>query len=102
MFSTGTDAQAQASVLDLYDVSKLKNPLLKKDEVTSWANIDAFVKGELNKVQASGKKIRIVSSSLNSPSAKAVVTDFTAKYPTTKHVQYDAVSYTGIIKANEK
>lgn len=101
VFSTGTDAQAQASVLDLYDVSKLKNPLLKKDEVTSWANIDAFVKGELNKVQASGKKIRIVSSSLNSPSAKSVVTDFTAKYPTTKHVQYDAVSYTGIIKANE-
>lgn len=101
VFSTGTDAQAQASVLDLYDVSKLKNPLLKKDEVTSWANIDTFVKGELNKVQASGKKIRIVSSSLNSPSAKAVVTDFTAKYPTTKHVQYDAVSYTGIIKANE-
>ena len=101
VFSTGTDAQAQASVLDLYDVSKLKNPLLKKDEVTSWANIDTFVKGELNKVQASGKKIRIVSSTLNSPSAKAVVTDFTAKYPTTKHVQYDAVSYTGIIKANE-
>jgi MoCo/4Fe-4S cofactor protein with predicted Tat translocation signal len=101
VFSTGTDAQAQASVLDLYDVSKLKNPLLKKDEVTSWADIDTFVKGELNKVQASGKKIRIVSSSLNSPSAKAVVTDFTAKYPTTKHVQYDAVSYTGIIKANE-
>ncbi|RYF17333.1 MAG: 4Fe-4S dicluster domain-containing protein [Flavobacteriales bacterium] len=101
VFSTGTDAQAQASVLDLYDVSKLKNPLLKKDEVTSWADIDTFVKGELNKVQASGKKIRIVSSSLNSPSAKAVVTDFAAKYPTTKHVQYDAVSYTGIIKANE-
>jgi len=101
IFSTGTDAQAQASVLDLYDVSKLKNPLLKKEEKTSWSDIDTFVKGELNKAQASGKKIRIVSSSLNSPSAKAVVTDFAAKYPTTKHIQYDAVSYTGIIKANE-
>ncbi|TKC12255.1 4Fe-4S dicluster domain-containing protein [Pedobacter polaris] len=101
IFSTGTDAQAQASVLDLYDVSKLKNPLLKKEEKTLWSDVDAFVKGELNKAQASGKKIRIVSSSLNSPSAKAVVTDFAVKYPTTKHVQYDAVSYTGIIKANE-
>ena len=100
VFSTGTDAQAQASVLDLYDVSKLKSPLLKKDE-TTWSELDTFVKGELNKAQASGKKIRIVSSSLNSPSAKAVVTDFAVKYPTTKHVQYDAVSYTGIIKANE-
>lgn len=100
VFSTGTDAQAQASVLDLYDVSKLKTPLLKQEEST-WANLDEFVKGELNKAQASGKKIRIVSSSLNSPSAKAVIADFAAKYPTTKHVQYDAVSYTGIIKANE-
>jgi len=100
IFSTGTDAQAQASVLDLYDVSKLKAPLLKKSE-TTWSKLDEFVKGELNKAQASGKKIRIVSSSLNSPSAKAVVTDFAVKYPTTKHVQYDPVSYTGIIKANE-
>ncbi|RZL13812.1 MAG: molybdopterin oxidoreductase, partial [Pedobacter sp.] len=100
VFSRGTDSQAQASVLDLYDVSKLKKPLLKKKEAT-WSEIDAFVKGELNKAQASGKKIRIVSSSLNSPSAKSVVADFVAKYPTTKHVQYDAVSYTGIIKANE-
>lgn len=99
-FNCGTDAQAQASVLDLYDVSKLKAPLLKKEE-TTWSKLDEFVKGELNKAQASSKKIRIVSSSLNSPSAKAVVADFAAKYPTTKHVQYDAVSYTGMIKANE-
>jgi molybdopterin-containing oxidoreductase family iron-sulfur binding subunit len=47
VFSTGTDAQAQASVLDLYDVSKLKSPLLKKEEST-WANVDGFVKAELN------------------------------------------------------
>jgi len=100
VFSTGTDAQAQASVLDLYDVSKLKAPLLKKKEAT-WSEIDTFVKGELNKAQASGKKIRVVASSLNSPSAKGVVADFAAKYPTAKLVQYDAVSYTGIIKANE-
>ncbi|ACU02514.1 TAT-variant-translocated molybdopterin oxidoreductase [Pedobacter heparinus] len=100
VFNCGTDAQAQASVLDLYDVSKLKSPLLKENE-TTWAKVDEFVKGELNKAQASGKKIRIVSSSVNSPSTKAVIADFAAAYPNTKHVQYDAVSYTGIIKANE-
>jgi MoCo/4Fe-4S cofactor protein with predicted Tat translocation signal len=99
-FNRGTDAQAQASVLDLYDVSKLDKPLLSNKK-TTWSELDTFVKGELNKVQASGKKIRIVSSSLNSPSAKAVIADFTVKYPTAKLVQYDAVSYTGIIKANE-
>ncbi|TDO21553.1 TAT-variant-translocated molybdopterin oxidoreductase [Pedobacter duraquae] len=97
-FNCGTDAVAQASVLDLYDVSKLKAPVLKNAEA-NWAAIDQFVKDGLAKV--AGKKIRIVSSSVNSPSTKAVVADFTKVYPTTKHVQYDAVSYTGIIKANE-
>ncbi|MFA4867171.1 MAG: TAT-variant-translocated molybdopterin oxidoreductase [Pedobacter sp.] len=100
VFNRGTDAQAQASVLDLYDVSKLRSPLVKGADAT-WTKVDEFVKGELNKAQASGKKIRIVSSSVNSPSTKAVIADFAVAYPNTKHVQYDAVSYTGIIKANE-
>lgn len=99
-FNCGTDAQAQASVLDLYDVSKLKAPVIKNSE-RNWAEVDKFVTAELNKAQASGKKIRIVSSSVNSPSALKVIADFTAAYPATRHIQYDAVSYTGIIKANE-
>ena len=94
------DAKGQASVLDLYDVSKLKGPVLN-DADTSWDKADQFVKGELNKVKAGGRKIRIVSSTINSPSTKAVIADFTAQYPNTKHIQVDAVSYTGIIKANE-
>ncbi|RZL11695.1 MAG: molybdopterin oxidoreductase, partial [Pedobacter sp.] len=101
IFNQGTDAQAQASVLDLYDVSKLPSPMVKGNEEKDWNKVDAYVRGELNKVQASGKKIRIVSSSVNSPSTKGVIAEFIARYPNTKHIQYDAVSYTGIIKANE-
>lgn len=94
------DAQGQASVLDLYDVSKLKGPMLNNN-ASNWEKTDQFVKGELNKIQASGKKIRIISSTINSPSTKAVIADFIAQYPNTRHIQVDAVSYTGIIKANE-
>lgn len=100
VYSQGTNPQAQASVLDLYDISKLKAPVLKNQE-TTWSKVDAYVKAELAKVQASGKKIRIVSSSVNSPSTLAVITDFIKTYPNTTHIQYDPVSYTGIIKANE-
>jgi len=103
-FNCGTDARAQASVLDLYDVSKLKAPALVKDgkvEETTWAKIDSFVKGELAKAQAGGKKIRIVASTVNSPSTNAVIAQFITKYPAAKLVQYDAVSYTGIIQANQ-
>ncbi|HQS05404.1 MAG TPA: TAT-variant-translocated molybdopterin oxidoreductase, partial [Daejeonella sp.] len=94
------DAKGQASVLDLYDVSKLKNPVLNDSE-SSWAKIDEYVKAELAKIKAGGKKIRIVSNTVNSHSTKAVIADFTTQYPNTKHIQVDAVSYTGIIKANE-
>ncbi|KLT66218.1 TAT-variant-translocated molybdopterin oxidoreductase [Pedobacter sp. BMA] len=103
-FNCGTDARAQASVLDLYDVSKLKAPAFVKNEQveeTNWAKIDSFVKGELAKAQAGGKKIRIVASTVNSPSTNAVLAQFITKYPAAKLVQYDAVSYTGIIQANQ-
>ncbi len=94
------DAQGQASVLDLYDVSKLKGPVLNNAD-TSWDKADQFVKAELSKVKAGGKKLRIVSSTVNSPSTKAVIADFIAQFPNTKHIQVDAVSYSGILKANE-
>ena len=94
------DARAQASVLDLYDASRLQAPVLNGAEV-SWQQIDEFVKAELAKIKAGGKKIRIVASTVNSPSTKAVIADFTAQYPNTKLVQVDAVSYTGIIQANQ-
>ncbi len=94
------NAQAQASVLGLYDVSRLQAPVLDSRE-TSWTQVDSFVKGELTKVRASGKKIRLVSSTVNSPSTKAVIAEFVAANPTAKLVQVDAVSYTGIIQANQ-
>jgi molybdopterin-containing oxidoreductase family iron-sulfur binding subunit len=94
------DAKGQASVLDLYDVSKLKGPVLN-DADADWTKVDKFIQDELLKAKNAGKKIRIVSSTVNSPSTKAVIADFAAQYPNTKHIQVDAVSYTGIIKANE-
>src|ERR1700712_2510056 len=42
----GVNAEAQASVLDLYDVNRLKNPMKDGGE-TTWANLDSFVKSEL-------------------------------------------------------
>src|SRR5690606_4109190 len=54
----------------------------------------------LGAAQAAGKQIRIISSTINSPSTLAAIARFTEKYPTAKPVEVDAVSYSGIIKAN--
>ncbi|MEO6851359.1 MAG: TAT-variant-translocated molybdopterin oxidoreductase [Mucilaginibacter sp.] len=96
----GLSGQAQASVLDLYDVNRLKNPVFNNDDA-GWAQVDEFVKSELTAIKAGGKKIAIVSSTVHSPSTLAVIADFIAQYPAAKHINYDAVSYTGIIQANK-
>jgi molybdopterin-containing oxidoreductase family iron-sulfur binding subunit len=93
-------ARAQGSVLELYDVTRLKNPL-KNNGDYGWEQLNNFVKDELAAIKASGKLIRIVSSTVTSPSTLAVIADFIAAFPGTKHINYDAVSYTGIIQGNQ-
>jgi len=96
----GVSAQAQASVLDLYDVNRLKTAVMNGGD-SSWSEVDDHIIRELLAIKAAGKKIRIVTSTVSSPSTAAVIADFITQYPTTKHVNYDAVSYTGIIQANQ-
>ena len=96
----GASAQAQASVLDLYDTNRFQSP--QKDNAESgWAQIDDFVVRELLAIKAAGKKIRIVSSTVSSPSTLGVIADFIKQFPAAAHINYDAVSYTGIIQANQ-
>src|ERR1700688_963923 len=84
----GLSASAQASVLDLYDVSRLKGP--SKDGLdSSWGETDTFVKSELAAIKAGGKKIGIVTSSVHSPSTLAVIADFVTQFPAAKHINYD-------------
>jgi len=96
----GVSAQVQASVLDLYDTNRLKGPMQDGGD-TAWSAMDSYVKNELAAIKASGKKIRLVTSTINSPSTLGAIAAFVAQYPATKHITYDAVSYTGIIQANQ-
>jgi MoCo/4Fe-4S cofactor protein with predicted Tat translocation signal len=97
----GTNARIQASVLSLYDNARLRHPLANGAEA-SWSNIDKEVTSKLAEIAAAGGKIRILSSTVISPSTKKVIADFTAKYPTTRHIQYDAVSFSGTLDANKE
>lgn len=96
----GTDATTVASVLDLYDMSKLQNPQLDGKDV-EWSKLDSTVIAALNKAAAAGKQISIVSTTVNSPSTLASIASLTAKYPTASLIQVDPVSYSGLIEANK-
>lgn len=92
----GTTAQVEASVLSLYDDTRYRGPK-KDDKYISWEELDEEVMGGL----ASGKTY-IVSRTIMSPTTKAVIKDFKAKYPNTQHVSYDTQTATGILQANEE
>ncbi|MGZ3862682.1 MAG: TAT-variant-translocated molybdopterin oxidoreductase [Bacteroidia bacterium] len=94
----GTSARVQASVLSLYDGARLSAPYAK-GAASTWKTVDS----EIGKALAGvgGKEIAILSSTIISPSTRAVIAEFTAKYPTTKVYQYDSVSYSALSKANE-
>lgn len=92
---SGTSARVQASVLGLYDGARLRGPLVKGAEST-WKAADDAASAALN-----GGTIRILTSTIISPSTKAVIAEFTAKHPNTKHVTYDAISYNALTKANK-
>lgn len=96
----GTNAQAQASVLDLYDNTRLRYPMQKDGkgfkEVPGFDAVDKMVGTAIN-----GKAVALLTSTINSPSTLAIISEFVAKHPGSRHVQYDAVSYSGMLQANE-
>jgi len=94
----GTSARVQASVLDLYDTARLRYPTIDGKEVTFEA-ADKAIASSL--ASLGGAPVVIVTSTVISPSTKDVVAQFLAKYPGSKHVTYDAVSYSGLLLANE-
>ena len=96
----GTSAQVEASVLSLYDNYRLRGPMIA-DKPSDWETLDKEVITKLGEVAAKGGQVRIVSNTILSPSTKATLDKFKAKYPTTQHIQYDQVSYYGMMKANE-
>jgi len=100
------NARINSSVLSLYDGNRLKAPMISGEEAT-WASID----NRLGKELKAAKNIRVLTSSLISPSAKKIINDFANANLATEGeesatasnvVSYDAVSYSGIIEANKE
>ena len=97
----GTSARAQASVLNLYDIHRLRSPQLRnaegKYDVSSWQQVDDLMASSLKPES----RIAIVTHTILSPTEKKVIKDFQAKYPNTTVTTYDPVSSAAILKAHE-
>ena len=94
-----TSARVQASVLDLYDTSRLRFPMADGKEVSTFEAFDRMVAGAINGL--GGAPIVLLTSTISSPTTSQAISQFLARYPGSRHVQYDAISYSGMLLANE-
>src|SRR6185437_14958038 len=98
----GTSARVQAAVLDLYDSARLRYPVQivdgKAQEVSTFDAFDKLASGAL---AAAGGPLVLLTGTITSPTTKQVIADFLAKNPGSRHIQYDADTYSGILLAAE-
>ena len=91
------NARIQASVLSLYDSSRLQYPL-KSGKKSNWREIDKEIKSSLVKLK--DKKKIILTSSILSPTTKDIIGDFIKYYDNVEHIMLDSVAYDGLLNAN--
>ncbi len=85
-------SKCQASILNLYDPERLKDPMLVESGIlskSSWKEVDTKIIAALSAAVKEGKEIAVVSHTVTSPTTKKVFADFSAKYPTAKFYSYE-------------
>lgn len=97
----GANARVQASVLSLYDSTRLQGPLANGEPV-EWDALDATVKSKLGSLQNSGKQIAVLTQTYSSPSTEKLMGEFKAAYANVNHVTYDPISEDAALTAFEQ
>jgi molybdopterin-containing oxidoreductase family iron-sulfur binding subunit len=98
----GTSARVQASVLDLYDTARLRYPVqMLKGQPQEVTSLEAFDKLVAESMTGQTGSVVLLTPTITSVTSKQVIADFLAKHPGSRHVQYDADSFSGMLLANE-
>lgn len=98
----GTTANVQSSILSLYDSGGRYKQPMKDNSRTSWKQNDAEIKEKLEAIKESNGEIALLTGSVISPSTQKAINEFKTYYPSTTHITYDAISLTGILRANKR
>ncbi|MGQ1785867.1 Fe-S-cluster-containing hydrogenase [Saccharicrinis sp. GN24d3] len=97
MTEGGTSAQVQASLLNLYDESRPRNPTFNGEE-TSWQKANSDITAQLKNISAD-QDIIFLTQTVISPSQQSLFSKLLAIYPNSKQVTLDPYSYSGIREA---
>jgi len=97
----GLTPRVNASILNLYNSERLQDPFINEAQ-TTWGDVDKVVASNLRKVASEGGKIRLMTSTLASPSTELAISEFIKNIGGDfEWVKYDAISYSAIREANK-
>ena len=94
----GANTRVHASVLNLYDASRRQQPVVKGQEST-WSALDSGVVEALKAAETKGQQVVVLTSTVLSPSQKALIKNFGSAYTNFRHVAYDPFSYSNKLDA---
>ncbi len=94
-----TCAVGQASILGLYDSERLREPM-KAGAPATWADVDAAILRKLGEVRQSGMAVRLLTSTVTSPTTTGLIAEFLATCPNARHDVYDPVSVSAVLDAH--
>jgi len=95
----GLCAIGQASVLALYDAKRLKAPLNRGQE-SDWSVVDQEISAEIERLVASGAKVRFLTDSCLGPTDTHIIEQFLDRFDDGRLVIYDSISSSAIADAH--
>jgi len=94
------NARLNASILGLYDSGRVQGPIINKQDV-SWENFNNNIKAQLNSLKSLNQHVVLLTSTINSPTSKKIISEFIDKYPNVEHIEYDSISESSALDAHE-
>ncbi len=95
----GLCAVGQASLLGLYDRLAPRQPLHQGQD-SSWTALDLDIRRRLDQLHGERRPVRVLSSTITSPTLQAALQRFLDTFPDGRHIVYDALSSSSILEAH--
>ncbi|TLF44252.1 TAT-variant-translocated molybdopterin oxidoreductase [Maribacter aurantiacus] len=97
----GANARVQASVLSLYDSTRLQGPMANGEPI-EWDALNSAVTAKMNSLKGSSKKVVLLTQTYASPSTDRLIMDLMTANENVEHVSYDAISEDAALTAFEQ
>jgi MoCo/4Fe-4S cofactor protein with predicted Tat translocation signal len=99
-----TGVITQASILDLYDPDRSKAPT-RNGSPTTYEDVRDTVRKELDRIRKSGdkgKKLRLLTGTVTSPTLAAKLNELFAEFPDAKWVQHEPCGQDAVVAGSKK